>query len=99
MMSDPLADPRYATLIDQLAERVQQSLQGGEELTESEVTPLIGRLREAGFEDHHRGRPLQVLVEDRVVDKYPEPAIHRRAELRAVLQTIQNAWEGASDLK
>lgn len=98
MMSDPPVDPRYAALIEQLAERVQQSLEG-EELTESDVTPILGRLREAGFESHHHGRPVHVLVEDRVVDKYPEPAIHRRAELRSLLQTIQNAWEGASDLK
>lgn len=99
MMSDAPADPRYGALIEQLAERAQQGLENNETLTEDDVVPLIGRLREAGFEEDHHGRPLHVLVEDRVVTKYPEPAIHRRAELRAILQSIQNAWEGASDLK
>ena len=98
-MSDAAVDPRYTVLIDQLAERVQQSLEGDEGLTEGDLTPILRRLREAEFEKHHRGRPLQVLVEDRIVDKYPEPAIHRRAELRALLQTLENAWESASDLK
>lgn len=98
-MSDAAVDPQYAALIDELAERVQQSLEGNESLTESDLTPILGRLREAGFEKHHRGRPLQVLVEDRIVDKHPEPAIHRRAELHALLQTLENAWDGASDLK
>ena len=97
-MSETL-DPRFSAIIEQLADEVQLCLEGNTTMTETDVVPLVGQLREEGFGDRKHGRPLWELVEDRVVDKYPEPAIHRRAELQALIRTIRDAWVELRDLK
>lgn len=98
MMSDEL-DPRWSAQIEILVDQVQECLEGDATMTEVDVMPAVGQLREDGFGEREHGRPLWALIEDRVVDKYPEPAIHRRAELQSVIRTIQDAWESQDDLK
>lgn len=98
MMSETL-DPRFETQIEQLVDQVQGCLQAETSLTEMDVEPVIGRLRDQGFGKRQTGRPLWTLVEDRVVEKYPEPAIHRREELNSLIGTIRGAWEGQVDLR
>lgn len=98
MMNETL-EPRFEILIDRLAGQVQECLQGETSFTETDLAPVVGRFREEGFGDRKQGRPLWTLVEDRVVDKYPEPAIHRREELQSLISTIKEAWVGQADLK
>ncbi|WP_164103125.1 hypothetical protein [Candidatus Laterigemmans baculatus] len=97
-MSDKL-EPRFEILIEQLADQIQEALRGEATLTEADVAPVVGRLHEEGFDNRSARRPLWTLVEDRVVDKYPEPAIHRRAELQSLLGVIRDAWQGLGDLR
>ena len=73
-----------AVCCDQMGER------SGEDT--DRVSAVLKSLLIGGFKRISE-KPLGVCVEERVVDRCREPAIHRRAELNNILQTMQRDFD------
>ena len=82
--------------IDRLADQVQEALVSNISLTREDVEDEVRQLAQAGFAQHE-GPPLDVMIENRVLEKYQEPAIHRRPELQVFLRPITQAWNDVSE--
>ena len=83
---------RWSKELDALAQLADECLRGENNISRETAGVYLEALQQAGFRQDYEGPPLQKLVEDRVVDKYPEPAIHRRAELQGILKEVQRLW-------
>lgn len=86
--------PQLNRILDALVELCATAMKDGEQLDRSRVVSLVESLSTNGWERHSRGlMPLSAILEDRLRAQFPEPAIHRGAEIDGVVGVVQKEYE------
>lgn len=94
-MSEPT--PEVAKILDSLADLCLETLASEERRSENEsfelqVQPLVKALKTNGYQ-RTQETPLQTRLENLVLEKSREPAVHRRAELTAITGKVQKMFD------
>src|SRR6056297_1042379 len=89
--------PEVAAILDSLADLCLETLTSGERRVEDEsfemqAQPLVKTLKANGYQRTH-DLPLGAKLENLVLEKNREPAVHRRAELAAITGKVQKMFD------
>ncbi len=81
-------------ILESLCDVCAEALSARGELDAARRDELVRSLSINGWERHNQdGKPLSVIVKERTLRKYPEPAMHRGAELERLTLGIENAYQ------
>ena len=89
--------PEIESLLAELTDVCCEALSTGGHLDHSRVRDLVASLAVNGWERHSEGdAPLSTVLSDRVKAECAEPAMHRGAALRGIVDSIEDAYTSAS---
>ncbi|SMP59249.1 hypothetical protein SAMN06265222_106192 [Neorhodopirellula lusitana] len=85
-------NPQIDNQLDRLAEICYQMLKGEQAVDLDQSEALLKALVTNGY-SRAKGHSLQVDLESRVKDKWPEPTMHRGGELSSLTDDLQKRFE------
>lgn len=84
-----LRTPEISAILDRLAEICCQALMRSETFDTEHVDALLESLSTNGWDRHNEGQqPLSKHLEERIQQHCAEPAVHRGAEIDALVQRV-----------
>lgn len=89
--------PEVAAILDSLADLCREALSTSDRRAEDrsfemQVQPLVRALKSNGYR-RTQDMPLQAKLENLVLEKSTEPAVHRRAELTNIAGKVQRMFD------
>lgn len=94
---DNASTPEIESVLKELVQLMCDSMTAGETLDHDRVGQLVKSLSTNGWERHRdNGPPLSTVLEQRVREQCPEPAMHRGAAVESLSAEIQTKYDSVS---
>ncbi len=86
--------PQIENILSELVVTIRSSVDSSDPLDRDSIDQLVKALATNGWERHNEdGRPLQVILENRVVESDSETPMHHPEQAKQLALEVQKAYE------